>query len=244
MLHILSSSATAPSEDLQEVPRRAREDNLRWLRRNLPKDGGSSIVLVGGTSPTAFRLRVAQSHVRHDLRPSHWSHVMLLGTPAENLATTTVYEIHLEAPSGFGFPPPDNAVQEGQLGQYQQTAAYPNIAILHVPVVQQDVLEALRKFKLQRAVLDAVDLLARWLAYVWGISRTSNPLLENFGIPSSAMLEIIFGAAGFDLTPGLESRSSCPEAIWQAARWWYEHYTKQNQAALTGAYYTAHKLLD
>ena len=166
MLHILSSSATAPSTALQEVPRQAGEDNLQWLRRNLPTAGGSSIVLVGGTSPTAFRLRVAQSHVRHDLRPSHWSHVMLLGTPAANLAATTVYEINLEAPRGFGFPPPDNAVQEGQLGQYQQPAVYPNIAILKVPVEQQDVLEALRKFKLQRAVLDAVDLLARWLAYV------------------------------------------------------------------------------
>jgi hypothetical protein len=244
MLPILSSSATAPSEALQEVPRRSREDNLRWLRRNLPTPGGSSIVLVGGTSPIAFRLRVAQSHIRHDLRPSHWSHVMLLDTPAQSLASTTVYEIHLEAPHGFGFPPPDNAVQEGTLGQYQQTAAYPNIAILNVPVALQDVLEALRKFKLQRAVLDAVDLLARWLAYVWGVAHTSNPLLENFGMPSSAMLEIIFGAAGFDLTPGLESRSSCPEAIWQAARWWHEHYARQNQEALTGAYSTAHKLVE
>jgi hypothetical protein len=244
MLNILSSNATAPSEELREVPRRAREDNLRWLRRNLPRDGGSNIVLVGGISPVAFRLRVAQSHVRHDLRPSHWSHVLLLDTPAPSLAETTVYEIHLEAPRGFGFPPPDNAVQEGLLGQYQQPAAYPNIAILNVPVAQQDVLEALRKFKLQRAVLDAVDLLARWLAYVWGIAATSNPLLENFGIPSSAMLEIIFGAAGFDLTPGLESRASCPEAIWQAAKWWHEHYAMQNRAALTGAYYTEHKLVD
>ena len=29
-----------------------------------------------------------------------------------------------------------------------------------------------------------------------------------------------------ELTPGLASRSSCPEAIWQAAKWWQEFYEK------------------
>jgi len=87
-----------------------------------------------------------------------------------------------------------------------------------------------------------VDLLARWLAYAWGIARTSNPLLENFGMPSAAMLEIIFGAAGFDLTPGLESRSSCPEAIWQAAKWWHQYYEDQKRSPITGAYHTEHVL--
>jgi hypothetical protein len=242
MLPILSSSATERSAGLREVPRRSREDNLQWLKRNLPTAGGSSIVLVGGRSPTSFRLRVAQSHIRHDLTPSHWSHVMLLGSSTTALARTIVYEISLEASGGFGFPPPDNAVQEGTLGQYARPRAYPNIAILNVPVAQKDVLEALKKFKMQRAVLDAVDLLVRWLAYVWGSTHTGNPLLENYGMPSAAMLEIVFSAVGFDLTPGLESRASCPEAIWQATKWWHEYYEKQNKQPLTGAYSTPHTL--
>ena len=94
----------------------------------------------------------------------------------------------------------------------------------------------------QRAVLDAIDLIVQWLAYVWGVARSANPLLDGLGIPSAAMLEIVIGASGFDLTPGLESRSSCPEAIWQAARWWHEYYTGQKKSGLTGAYYTPHEI--
>ena len=85
-------------------------------------------------------------------------------------------------------------------------------------------------------MLDAQDLLLRWLAFIWGVGRTGNPLLDGQGIPSAAMLEVIFGAVGFDLTPGLESRSSCPEAIWQAAKWWHEYYERNNQKAPRDVY--------
>jgi hypothetical protein len=91
-------------------------------------------------------------------------------------------------------------------------------------------------------VLDGVDLTLRWLAYVWGVARSGNPLLDGMGIPSAAMLEVVIGAAGFDLTPGLESRSSCPEAIWQAAKWWHEYYVDQKRSPITGAYFIGHKL--
>jgi hypothetical protein len=104
------------------------------------------------------------------------------------------------------------------------------------------VLESLEKFKKQRAVLDAVDLILHWLAYTWAVARSPNPLLDGRGLPSAAMLEIIIGASGFDLTPGLESRSSCPEAIWQAARWWHEYYEKQNKDGLSGAYCVPHSI--
>ena len=83
MINIISSQASAPNTLLQEVPRRDNEDNLRWLSRHpRPGEDQTGIVLVGGTSTTSFRLRVAQSHVRHDLMPSYWSHAMLLGQPA------------------------------------------------------------------------------------------------------------------------------------------------------------------
>jgi hypothetical protein len=31
-------------------------------------------------------------------------------------------------------------------------------------------------------------------------------------------------AIGIELTPGLATRASCPEAMWQAARWWHPYY--------------------
>jgi hypothetical protein len=241
MIPIVSSKAQNANSGLKRVPRKAREDNLAWLLRNLPAPGESSVVMVGGKGPLAFRLRAAQAYLRHDLLPSYWSHVMLLARPPRNLASAPVHEISLEPPSGFGFPPPTNGVQTGRLAGYRDATAYPNICILTVPVAPGAVMGALRRFQMQRAVLDAVDLLVRWVAYAWGETHTGNPLIEGHGMPSAAMLEVVFGAVGFDLTPGLESRASCPEAIWQAAKWWHQFFEEQKRKPLTGAYHCDHE---
>ena len=104
------------------------------------------------------------------------------------------------------------------------------------------VLESLKTFKRQRAVMDGPNLIVNWLAYLWGVARSPNPLLEGQGVPSAAMLEIVIGTCGFDLTPGLESRSSCPEAIWQAATWWHEYYQGRKKKGLSGAYSCPHQI--
>jgi hypothetical protein len=243
MIEIISSQAASPNRLLRKVPRQESDDNVQWLRQNLETpEEYTHIVLLGGTSTTSFRLRVAQSHVRHDLVPSYWSHAVLLGKIARNTGATPIYEIALEPLQGFAFPPPTNGLQRSRLSQYRDTRLFPNIALLRVSVSQQETLDALESFQRQRAVLDAVDLMIRWLAYVWGVARSSNPLLDGYGIPSAAMLDIVFGVVGYDLTPGLESRASCPEAIWQAAKWWHEYYEGQNRLALSGAFHVGHEL--
>jgi hypothetical protein len=243
LINILSSGVIDPSTNFVEVKQKSGQDNLAWIRENI-KDAPDQtvLVMVGGKSPTSFRLRMAQSHVRSDLMPSYWSHVIMLDKLADDFGKTKIYEISLEPREGFGFPVPENAVQTGELRQYARRSEYPNVAVLNVPVKYSEVLTALEKFKMQRAVLDAVDLVVHWLAYIWGVARSANPLLDGLGVPSSAMLEIVIGACGFDLTPGLESRSSCPEAIWQAARWWHEYYESQNKTGLTGAYCIPHEI--
>ncbi|MCM3870232.1 MAG: hypothetical protein ND895_05985 [Pyrinomonadaceae bacterium] len=245
MINIISSNARSKSGSFQEVKREEREDNIQWLSRNLPTASDQTLLLmVGGRSQSDFRLRIAQSHVRSDLAPSCWSHVMLLDTTGEDLVSTKVIEISLDPAPGFGFPTPDNGVQEGELRRYASPAKYPNIAVLQVPVARAEVDKALGRFKMQRAVLDGVDLIVRWLAFAWGVARSGNPLLDGYGIPSAAMLEIVVGTAGFDLTPGLESRSSCPEAISQAAKYWHEYYEGQNKVALSGSYYSPHLIFE
>lgn len=254
MINILSSNARSPSSLFKKEPRNPTENNIQWLRRMDLDWNQTVLVMVGGKSATDFRLRVAQSHVRSDLSPSHWSHVMLLGSSEddltfreiteENLNAAKVTEISLEPLLGFQFPTPNNGVQEGNLNRYSNTENYPNIAVLQVPVSREAVAAAIRRFKMQRAVLDGVDLIVRWLAFVWGVARSSNPLMDGMGIPSAAMLEIVIGAVDFDLTPGLESRSSCPEAISQAAKYWHEYYLDQKKDALSGFYYTSHHLLE
>ena len=242
MIGILRSDATHASTVFSEEARLRGEDNLRWLSRNFVTGDYSQIVLLGGADPAAFRLRVAQSHLRHDMLPSHWSHALLVGIVAEQVARTPVYEIALDPPGGFGFPPSVNAVQQGQLGRYRSRRAYPNIALLGIPVALGEVAEALERFRRQRPIVDGLELLLAWLAFVWGVGRAGNPLYDGLGIPSAAMLEVIFGAAGFDLTPGLESRASCPEAMWQADNWWHEYYERENRAGLVGAYHIGQRL--
>lgn len=255
MISVLKSSATMPSDLFRPDKRQGRENNLAWLERNIPDrdDEHAHILLIGGVGPAAFRIRVAQSTLRHDLVPSHWSHAALLGQMESDLGKTTVYEISLEPERGFGFPPPSNGVQEGRLGQYRDRSDFPNIAILSVTVApesrseasqpfREQVEAALERFKGQRPILDALELTLHWLAYVWGAAAATNPLHEGHGIPSAAMLEMVFGAVGFDLTPGLESRASCPEAIWQGAKWWHQYYERENRAGIRGAYHIGQRL--
>jgi hypothetical protein len=249
MLNLRRSSAAGPSSGFTEALRQEGENNVAWVARQLAELGeqheltGVYLVLLGGTQVADFRLRVAQSHLRDDMSPSYWSHVALCWEMAEDMAQTVLCEIALQPDGGFGFPPPTNAVQRGYLAAYEDERRWPNIALVHVPVSPKAVAEAMQKFQKQRATLDAVELVIEWLAFVWGAGRAGNPLLTGSGIPSAAMIEVVIGAAGYDITPGLESRASCPEAIWQAAKWWHEYYADQKKQAPFGAWSSAHNLI-
>ncbi|HEX8457024.1 MAG TPA: hypothetical protein VF656_06990 [Pyrinomonadaceae bacterium] len=246
MVNIFTSAVTEANTSFCKKPRQANEDNLGWLERVMPPNDQNyaEIVLLGGSTLSAFRLRAAQAHLRHDLTPSSWSHVILLGSPKKKFADTVIHEISLEPRRGFGFPVPGNALQRTKLGDYSDATLYPNIAHIRVPVERERVTQALVRYQGQRAVLDGPQLLLLWLGYLWGVSSTNNPLAQGQGMPSAAMIEVVVGASGFDLTPGLESRSSCPEAIWQAAKWWHEYYEKdKGREALSGSYFNEHDFL-
>src|SRR5262245_12629023 len=130
MINIISSKASSPNSLLKETPRKANEDNLDWLSSNIPSDGSQTVIdLVGGKSVSSFRLRVAQSHLRHDLLPSYWSHVILIGKATKSIAARQIHEICWEPPWGFRFPTPTNGIQTGRLSQYRDPTLYPNIAM-------------------------------------------------------------------------------------------------------------------
>lgn len=252
MLNIIKSSAQTPNKVFRQSKRKPDEDNLDWLRRHITlSEERVQLVLLGGADVLSFRLRVAQSHLRHDLTPSRWSHVLLVdgatlragrGDAPPALTNARTFEISLDPAQGFGFVPPTNALQHARLRDHADVKKFPNIALLSAPVGWEQVREMLVEvesktgdkkgeyFQHQRAVLDAPELLIMWLAYVWGVGRAPNPLLEGHGVPSAAMVEVVLGSAGFDLTPGLESRASCPEAIWQSAKWWHEYHNRDVQS--------------
>jgi hypothetical protein len=259
-IRVLRSEAPEDNQQLVERERSPGEDNAAWLQRvirerKLDKARKSSLLLLlGGTDPLSFRLRVAQSHVRNDLTPSAWSHVALLDGVQDPIGDTRIYEVSLAPPHGFsrhGFAPYDNGVQEDRLTGYLDASRFPNLALLSVPIPLDTIAKdesgkrsgTLDQVRKGRNTLDVPQMILRWLAYVWGVGVPGSPLAEGLGIPSAAVLEAAFAAADFDLTPGLESRSSCPEAIWQAARWWHQYYERTNKGRISGAYTATHDLL-
>jgi hypothetical protein len=257
MLSIRSSPSKGRNPDFKRVVRKRGEDNLKWLARNAPKDDRPCLVLLGGTGPVDFRLRVALSHARHDLTPSHWSHVVLLDVPGRELSgagggggakadpgAAAITEISLEPAGGFGYPPQTNGVQAAALARYRDPRLWPNAALVYLPLDLAEVQKTVRRFMYQRAALDAVDLVLAWLAYVWGTGRATNPLVEGRGIPSATMVEYVLGGLQYELTPGLDSRSSCPEAIWQSALWWHTYYEQSGGKKLEGAWVVDHGLVD
>ena len=246
MLNILSSTAGDKSTEFKKESRSDGVKNVEWLTQHYcSQENEVSLLLLGGTDSYAFRLRVAQSHVRHDMTPSHWSHVGILKPTCEmsdGCVDSKLVEISLQPQGGFGFPASTNGVQECDLGFYDDEVAFPNLALLRVPVAWNAVEKTMKEFKKQRAVLDAKELILHWLAYVWGVGRAANPLLDGHGFPSAAMVETVIGAAGYTLTPGLDSGASCPEAIWQSALWWHKYYQGQSNRPIAGSWTVEHRL--
>ncbi len=235
MLKVHRSPSTDHNESLTEVRRKGREDNAAYVASHASSDGGTNLVLLGGAGPIDFRLRVAQAHVRDDLSPSAWSHVLLVGRPGKAPAKTEAFEIGLHGRGGIGNPAETNGVAKVTLGDYADTARFPNIAVLKVPVPFKKVVEMIVQFETHRSTIDALEHLLSWWGYVWGVGRAANPLLDGVGVPSAVFAEYVLANLGYDLVPGFPTRASCPEAIWLSARWWFKMPRSAEDQAKEGA---------
>jgi hypothetical protein len=234
------SNAPSANDKLtrQHSPLRSIEAEARKLSGNETVDG--TLLLVGGCDLTHFRLRVAQSHFRADMAPSFWSHVGIL---REDESGFGLYEVALDPPTGFQEMPKRNGVQRVSVSRYEDGTQFPNIALLRFPIPglrkkpagqstrqaprTSPITEGIDRVRAERGVLDIPTLILPWLGFVWGAGMPPNPLIGGTGIPGAVFAESAFAAVGVELTPGLSTRSSCPEAIWQAALWWYPYYDDQ-----------------
>ena len=214
----MSGMRRSPSEDpnrgLKEDKPRRSEGNVAWLKRHGDADG---IILLGGSSLADFRVRVAQSHLRHDLLPSHWSFCgILLG---EGVLASVPFDL-----ASVSAVPACNGVRMCPLADYDDPKQYPNVAVIRFAEVHEHVRRDIDRVRTDRSLLDLPALMLPWLGYIWGVPDATNPLPKGIGLPSAAFVETVFAMAGFELTPGLSSASSCPEAIWQSAKWWTDYY--------------------
>lgn len=222
MLSIRQSNAVSSNVALDEIDAQPDESNSAWLNRVGAKDG---VILLGGASVAHFRIRVAQSHARADSKPSAWSVVGML------MADQTFLSVPLDLRGEASEVPLWNGVQTCKMADYDNPAQFPNIAVVRFTSDHKKILDLatvvcgdLEKRPAQRGIIDLPALMLPWLSYIWIVGKAPNPLTEGIGLPSAAFVETIYGMAGIELTPGLASSTSCPEAIWQAAKYWHEFY--------------------
>jgi hypothetical protein len=246
MLKIVRSISTESNPQFVKFDRNEGESNTAWGERAVldMKAGGPDawtyVVLLGGSDTLAFRVRVAQSHLRSDMLPSFWSDSILVQLDGATLVNAQAIYVPLHQPEGPAFAARVNGVVARPLTDFDDTKRFPNIAVIALPIEQQKVIDKVASFQESRPTLDALEHVLRWLAFAWGAARTPNPLHDNYGLPSTCMIETVCAAANFDLTPGLESRASCPEAIWVAANYWHAYFEKFNGREPIGRYYTPH----
>lgn len=249
MLRQARSRSTGRNPELSALRRRPAERNTQWSERvvkamskSAAPDQSTYIALFGGSDTLSFRLRVAQSHLRDDMLPSFWSDSALIELNDTSLAGAFALHVPLLQPQGPEFASNYNGVVRRPFADFDDVGRFPNIALIALPVPQARIAKRVEDFRHARSTLDALEHLLRWLAFSWGVARTANPLHENYGLPSACMLETACAAEDFDLTPGLESRASCPEAIWTAALRWHEYFqqTSANRRAPVGRYWIPH----
>lgn len=213
-------SDAARSNDALRIERpQEGEGNVAWWRR---VGGPSGVLLVGGTSLVDFRLRFAQSGLRNDLTPSYWSSCGVLATEG------TLLSVPLQS-DDVSDVPRTNAVRYLSIEDMDDPLWWPNIAVLRFSSDDQAIQAQASSLADRRTVIDLPELLLAWLAYVWGAADADNPLLHSKGVPGAALVAAAHALVGIEVTPGLSSAASCPEAIWQAVKWWHEYYAETEQ---------------
>lgn len=228
MISIRQSGAVSSNVSLDEVKAEPGESNSAWLKRVGAEPG---VLLLGGATLSHFRMRVAQSHARADLKPSCWSLAGLL------MGDQKFLSVPLELCGDSAELAQRNGVQTCSMADYDDPARFPNIAVIRFTSDTKMILDLAKlvsgdpetKQPAQRGIVDLPTLMLPWLSYIWICGKASNPLAETLGLPSAVFIETVYGMAGIELTPGLSSSASCPEAIWQAAKYWHNFYEEAAQ---------------
>lgn len=209
------SSASSSNTQLKQMKAGKKQGNQDWLSSHGLSEG---VLLLGGTSLVDFRQRVAQSGLRGDLSPSYWSLCGILIDSGQRFLSVPL------APGDISRVPATNAIVECDISDYDDPAAWPNVGVVRFAADMSTVVEQARLVAQRRTIVDLPALVLAWLGFAWAVSGRPNPLIESLGMPSAVFVETAHAMAGLELTPGLASAASCPEAIWQAAKWWYEFY--------------------
>lgn len=244
MIPILNSDTINPSNIFKESRRTGGQNNVKWLHEHIcQKKGYLNLILIGGRSLVDYRLRIAQSHLRDDMTPSSWSSVLIVTNIEKEFEMTGLIEISLDLNKVFNVSISSNAVNDkSTIKSYANSNKYPNIAVLSFKCDVNKIENAIDIYKKNRGNNDSYELILKWLGFIIGVGKSSNPLFEGYGIPSAVFAETIVNSIGFELTPGLPNAISTPEAIWQSARWWNEFHRTREEEGIMGYYSRSHEI--
>ncbi|MFO1496205.1 MAG: hypothetical protein U1F26_16280 [Lysobacterales bacterium] len=244
MLSIRESNLRERNREIRQEDRQPGESNLAFLQRHWASeafaDAEIGVVLVGGRTSLDLCLRFAQSLARYDRSPSSWSEVFLIVRSAEGFQSFGVHLPAIQTPMAHqserllrNVPTWNNGIQTGIEALIDSPIDYPNIALLRLSTETRaqlratehglafDATAAIDQYRRRGDVISTAECAWRWLGYAWGIRGQGNPLHEGVGFPAAMVVDSVLNTLGLDLTPGLASHSSCPEAIWQTFSWWH-----------------------
>ncbi len=244
MLSIRESNLRDRNPDIRQEERQPGEGNRAFLQRHWASetfaDAEIGLVLVGGRTSQDLCLRFAQSLARYDRSPSSWSEVFLIVRNADGFQSFGVHLPAIQTPTEHrgerllrNVPTWNNGIQTEIEALVDSPIDYPNIALLRLSAETRmqlrpsenglavDANAAVDQCRRRGDVISTAECAWRWLGYAWGIRGQGNPLHEGVGFPAAMFVDSVLNALGLDLTPGLASHSSCPEAIWQTFNWWH-----------------------
>jgi hypothetical protein len=190
------------------------------------REGG--ILLVGGTRPLDIGARVAQARLRYDQLPSCWSHAALVLDWADGakLHQITGLECTLEPERAQDQAPEHNGVTPFRASRYADEATTPHLTFACINWGEHSRARDIRAAALDpnrdRARYSLWHWLGAWSAHLHDPDAHPNPVAEGIAHPGAAFVEMAYGAADIQLTPGATAPNTCPEMLWSSFLYWYE----------------------
>jgi hypothetical protein len=239
---IRHSGSTSKNERVKDWTDEYQDkDNLEFFAAALEeltsKDAGNgglmAIGLLGQRDIPGITLRLAQSVLRWDLRPSLWSHAFLIAartSDVKEIGDLPIREVSIYSRTGTFPEPANNAVTEAMLADYASAKVDANVGLLSIAMSKEEAdnvaKRATKDPNLDRLRYDFWETLGIWASYLWSSGTRPNPLREGFPMFSSAFVEYCFEAIPLDLSPAASERNSAPEHIWNSAVWWDDAFTE------------------
>ena len=179
---------------------------------------------------------------RADRLPSYWSECGFLKLRNRKFTNSSLFCLPLLQPETGSYAPKRNGLVEYPINTLMCSQKFPNLALLAIPVAEKSIVDKLKTYQESLIAYNAVENIIPWLAYIWGVGNT-NPLIQQIGFPSAMLLNHLYSANNFDLSPSINNQLSTPEVFWNGVKNWSEFYiaTKDKESLPKGLYVIDHQ---